>query len=49
MRRLLEVTRTQLQESLGRESTDDELATATDLTLDEVRQVFDTTRVVPAA
>jgi RNA polymerase primary sigma factor len=44
--RHLEVTRGGLQGSLGREPTDQELATATDLTLQEVRQVSDAARVV---
>ncbi|HET6954231.1 MAG TPA: sigma-70 family RNA polymerase sigma factor [Acidimicrobiales bacterium] len=44
--RHLEATRGRLQGSLGREPTDQELATATDLTLDEMRQVSDAARVV---
>jgi RNA polymerase primary sigma factor len=44
--RHLEATRGRLHGSLGREPTDHELATATDLTLDEVRQVSDAARVV---
>jgi RNA polymerase primary sigma factor len=44
--RHLELAREQLQESLGREPTDEELAAETGLTLDQVRQVHDAARVV---